>query len=451
MKFKEWFALAEAILDPKILKAKVLKIGDQSHLRREINLVIDKNGKVVEYDFAERRPYLTIKRNGSIDLHKLSPQSKEFRQIINALRPVYPDIDSFPVRHYFMALHMQGANDRDRTVGYWMKRQEVRLANKMPKYFYHGTSTNLWYDGIKENGLLPRRASGSSGTYGAQNIQALSQDDLVYVAADPDAATRTAAEQAAKKHGGMPLIIRIDTTGLDPDRLSPDEDTKASTAQASVDIGSTLAYKGRISASNLEPFLIGKINYDKQYKAVKWTRFEDVPMAEHPLTTRLKKGETPYSEEPEYYALLDAGIIGKEKDGYGYQHVVTDKNITDEKIRSILKNARWTQNVKAILKDLADGYSGNFTYLRGLVVPEEVLQEKWLKMILDSELFRFMPIREKDLKYFPQLEKPVTLENNSTYDSEEKAIKLAKMMGNITLPSLFEKIKKLYEKYKRES
>lgn len=442
-RFKEWIQITEAIFDPKLTNPVVNKNqGSKPYLNRNFSLTLDNKGNVIEYDYQQEKPHLTLTADKRIQLQKLGPQSKEFRQIINALRSKYPDIDQYPVEHYFQAGHMQGANNRYRTVGYWLGRPEIRLSNKLPRYFYHGTSTNLWYEGIKERGLYPRRISGSSGSYGAQNISALSQDDLVYLSTDPDAATREAARQATRKYGGNPLIIRINTNGLDPNKLTPDEDTRANTAQGSVDVASTLGYKGRVPSENLEPFLIGKTDPNGNQFQVKWEKFKDVPISEHPITTKLKKGEIPYYNDPEFYALLDAGIIGEEKtfDNNGFrqtQTVLLDKDITDEKIRSILKKSGWTQNVKAILNDIDNGYRGSIYQLKSLVIPKESLKENIIQLLLKSEIITVKDYEENKV-YF----------DVTNWNIQPHAIKLAKLMGKMSFNELSSQIKEFTEKYK---
>ena len=421
MDFKNWL---EALFDPNITKLKKFTSGDYKGLLHQYALSIDDNGNVINHDFNSKKPYVEIKPNKKeIDLQGLSPQSTQFHRIINAIKSKYPDIENWKVNHYFMAAHMSSASNRYRTVGFWLSKPEIRLANKMPQFFYHGTSTNLWYEGIKQRGLLPKKLTGSAGSYGSQNIQALSHDDLVYLATDPDAATREAAKQAAKKHGGLPLIIRINTTGLDPNKLAPDEDTNQQSAQASIDIASTLAYQGKIPPTNLEPFLIGEKKETKNSITYDWVKFHDVPVQEHPLTQRLKNNQVPYSNEPEYFALLDAGIIQttkKDNSAFPSYHdvVVNPQNINDQQIKQIIKNSGWTQNVKLILKDMEKGYSGFLYQIKDKIIPKNLTQNKLVKMIIDSQL---VSIRDYQDKYLLSL---------NDYKPTLSAIQLAKMLGN---------------------
>lgn len=455
-RFKEWFEITEALIDPKVTNLEKFKnYNDEPYLNRNIALTVDNKGNVVRRTKEMKEQYLIVTSDKRIQLHKLSPQSKEFRAIINALRPKFTDIDSYPVEHSFMSGHMMSASnrlrtnrekkieepiytqrnrDRVRTVGFWMQKPTIQLANKLPKYFYHGTSTNLWYEGIKTRGLAPRKFTGSSGGFGSQNINALSKDDLVYISTDPDAATRSAAKQVSTKYGGSPLIIRISTIGLDPYKLTADEDTSQQNPQASVNISSTLAYQGVIPAGNLEAFLIGEEKTENGRNYTDWKKFQDVPVTEHPVTTRLKQGQVPYYDTPEYIALMDAGIIGKERVSqpsghWQSQDVILNHNFDDNFIKSILKKAGWAQNVKYIEDDLNKAYRGMLYQLKGVEVPQEKLNDPILKMLIDSGIVKTYT---HDNRTFLEVE---------NWEVRPFAINLAKSMGKMNFQNLAEKIK----------
>ena len=427
MEFKKWLQNEARFNPSKVTKLTVF--GPQ----QAFNLAIDNEGNVVEPErLWKQKSYITIyprHRSGRIDLKNISPQSTEFRRIVKAIKSKYPDIENWNVEGNS---HMQSANSRSRTVGYWLSRPEIRLANKMPKYFYHGTSTNIWYEGIKQKGLIPRNITGSSGSFGSGNIAFLSYDDHVYLATDPDAATRTAAKQAARQHGGKPLIIRIETTGLDPDKLEPDEDTDATTAQTSVDISSTLAYKGRIPANNIEPFLLGKKQEKNSYQ-YDWEKFQDVPIEEHPLTQRLKQGEAPDTGDQNYYAIKDAGLfdIVKNTSGFVKKVVKNPENITDAQVKNILKNATWTTNARIILKDIEVPHKSIMDKLTGFSLTKESLENPMIKMVVDSGI-----IESHEINGIIYLSK-------GKYD-EDNAIKLAKMLGKKSFNQFKEQIQKFY-------
>lgn len=390
MNFSEWLRLDEAKIDPKLLRVRRIRgdDGKRNYLWRKMALMVDGSGNVVRWD-GEKESYMDFDPvNREIDLFYLSPQSKQFRSMIKALRPYFSNLGSFKVSHQFMAMHMvSGRPDtRYRTVDYWMSRPEFKLANKLPKYFYHGTSTNLWYDGIKGKGLVPRDIIGSSGSYGAMSATALSREGLVYLSADPDFATREAASQAARRHGGLPLIIRVSTEGLDAAKFMPDEDTRMRTAQESLDIASTLAYKGRIPASNLEPFLM------LRKRGEKWVPFEDVEVSEHPLTDLIRSKHMPHYGSYEHHVLYDAGIIGKLKtpDAWGSRESIEflRTDVTDKEVRDLLKKNKWAVNVEPIRVAFVEAYHKRtpISELRYYLFDPDILKEDSIKKLLKNDL-----------------------------------------------------------------
>jgi len=118
--------------DRPAYKSKIYK-GDRPRLSRTFALTIDNKGNVIPYDYSGpfRTPRIELQPNRTIALYFMSPQSSNFRKIVKALRSKYPNIDEYEVNHIFQPGHMQAAGSRKRTVGYWMSRPEVRLANKM--------------------------------------------------------------------------------------------------------------------------------------------------------------------------------------------------------------------------------------------------------------------------------------------------------------------------------
>lgn len=432
MQFKKWLTLIEAKFDPSVTKPQKVRQSD-THLHYDYDLDLDNQGNVISpyYLSPTVDSYLTINpKTKTVDLQTLSPQSTKFRRIILAIKSKYPDIEDWIVQRN--SVFQNAKSSKPRTVGYWLRKPEIRLFNKMPKYFYHGTSTNLWYEGIKQKGLVPRNITGSSGSYGSESISSLSYDDLVYLSTDPDASTRLAAGEAADKHGGKPLIIRIDTTGLDPSKLYPDEDSRKNTAQASVDVMSTLAYKGKIPASNLEPFLL-------KYR-MKWEKFHDVPVEEHPVTQMLKKGSRPSSSTSEYYALKDAGLINRIKtypdslDSSERDIVNNTEDITDAQVKKILSSATWVQNFKRILNYI-NNRNRELYNIETYQFTKEALENPIVKKLIDSGI---ASIREQwDGKTYLQI-------NRDTDETTERnAISLAKMLGKNNFEKEISKIKEL--------
>jgi hypothetical protein len=433
MNFQNWF---EAKFDPSITHLYKLNYQNKPFVRASYNLKIDGSGNVVpmsEEDWDTNIPHFEIKpREKKIALYQYSPQSTQFNKLIHALQVKYHDIYDWDVEIFFQAGHMQTGNRKwNRNVNYWLK-NTINFANKIPKYAYHGTSSNLWNLSIKKNGLLPRNVSGSMGSYGAQNVTSLSRGNLIYLSTHPDAAARTAAEQAAEKHGGRPIIIQIDTSGLFPEKFDIDEDArKVKTPHQSIEMMSAMAYREKIPASILKPYLIGERKSEGNYNFTKWEKYHDVDIDEHPLTKRLKRGELPYRGDVEYYALKDAGIIGKEEvylpSGHRQEKHVLKRDVTDAEIQKILHHSGWAQNAKAIEWDLNKGYGGIIYPLQGLDVTEKLLSDPLIKMLLKSNL--------------------LYVDHNSFriqgWEPEDKIIMLAKLMGKMSFAEFTQQLKNI--------
>ena len=325
-----------------------------------------------------------------------------------------------------------GNNQYNRTVGYWMKQKPVDINNKIPTTLYHGTCTNL-LPTIEKKGLLPRSLTGSTGSYGAQNVDSLSQHDLVYVSVHPDAATRTAAVQAARKHGGRPLILKIDSSQLFPERFVPDEDARhAKTAQDSVRTMSIMAYRGKIPAAIIQPFLLGKEETQNNRILINWFSYSPVPPEDHPWTTKLRNGEVPYSGDPEHYIFKHAGIIGDEEyqTDYGRQtRTVKKRDADNDEILDLLKNGGWAHNVNAIRKDLDNGYRGTLYGLKGLNPPAlpSSLQQT-LDMLLRSGLAK----RERDNSIYL-----------TTWNAEKEIVALARLMGRMDFRQFLQNVREI--------
>lgn len=439
MDFRIWL---EATFDPSLTHLyKTTWRDEKPRFGSTYRLKLDK-GQVVpitDEDTNNRTPYFELMPHArQISLQGMSPMSPDFAQFVKALRSKYRDIDNWEVQVWGQAGHMKTGNNKwNRTVGYWTRHEPVNLRDRMPLFFYHGTSSNLWNTGIKQNGLMPRRLSGSSGSYGAQNISALSQPDLVYLSVHPDAGAREASLQAAEKHGGRPLIVRVKGDALFPDRFVPDEDTRSNDPQDSIRRMAVVAYAGRIPASAVQPYLLGRRDDTGSTRQVYWTKYTDVPTEEHPLTKTLKANHLPGERDAAFFALQDAGIIDvKDKvddNGHRNRQVFKIRDADDEEIRGILKKSGWTQNVLAIFHDINNAYQGALYQLKDRPLPEDLTpeQEKVIKMLLESGLLRVETSGEH--KYF----------NLITWYPDKYAVKLAKLMGKMSFPELAKIVKSI--------
>lgn len=338
--FKEWL-LNEAIIN----KEEFLKeIGSTEN--PHLYLQLSPDGKILMPDQAYK-DVITIdkKYKSMIPVGSLQPLSKNFSNIINTIKKIYPEILNYAVSSTRVS-GFRSPSEGYRTVQYWLDQQRTEPKVNLPKYFYHGTSTNLYNMFIKEQGLVPRQISGSSGSYGASSVKALSKGMFNYITIHPDYATREAAIQASTNHGGLPLIIKIDSTAIDPTKLYPDEDAGAETWEESIQKIGTVAYKGIIPKSSIVPYEISKDNH-----RLKWLPYEEIPTMNHPKYEKLIATKEHGNKDPIFFALYDKEVIDKKGNLL--------QPITSEEFNEIIKNAKWTTNAWLIYESMGDGALGN--------------------------------------------------------------------------------------------
>jgi hypothetical protein len=128
------------------------------------------------------------------------------------------------------------------------KEYEKRTNSKrLPAYFYHGTSSKAWQL-IEKSGLSPRSVTSASPAYGASISSAKpAKENLIYLSASYGAAVRFAASDATRNYSGSyPVILQIDSKGMDANRLRADEDSQADAWQDSIHMLNSVAYEGTI-------------------------------------------------------------------------------------------------------------------------------------------------------------------------------------------------------------
>jgi hypothetical protein len=125
-----------------------------------------------------------------------------------------------------------------------------------PEFWYHGTST-AFLDKIRQHGLIPRRTSGVKASY--VGFATESNPQYVYLSDGHGSSVRFAATEAAKKHGGKPLVLKISGEAIDVDRLQPDEDSKESTWRGSLNLMGSAAYDGSI-----DPQFIDTVEWERK-------------------------------------------------------------------------------------------------------------------------------------------------------------------------------------------
>jgi hypothetical protein len=465
MDFKKW--LNEVTADPSYnpLARKLYKNqGSKPHLSGSRVFYVDR-GKIIDgypSGGTSWHPYYELNPNArSIQLHNVDPSGKEFRQVVKYLKKFIPKIDDFEVSLMNLS-HPENATRGKyyHNVSYWLGQKDtsVNPQQKLPEFLYHGTSTELWYSGIKSKGLMPRNTnpSGATGSYGASG--ALSHGDKVYLSVHPDLSTRGAAKQASSAHGGQPLIVKIRTDGLDLNKITGDEDMDKeyqSTVKQAKEMGQrvpsfasvsqqrmgAVAYAGRIPASLIQPFLMGK----RQINGIvdKWEPFQDIGQDEHALTKKLKQGGWFSSyDSPYFYALVDEGILKPtEKDRLHYE-VADPSSITDELVRALIKKSPWVVDANTISKELND-YGKNIKNLHYYPTKvEEPKLQKIIDMLVDSHIYLIQkntpPYRDY-LSYY-------------SWDATPKAIKLAKDLhkNKMSYSDMLKGMAEIEKKYKPE-
>ena len=127
--------------------------------------------------------------------------------------------------------------------------------DRLPKYLWHGTSLFRW-ERIREEGLLPLGESGAERAYGAKISSAKPADPkYVYMATTLGSAVRMAAQDAQisdEDSNSIPIILRINTSNLDYNKLRPDIDSRTGNWLDSMHIMDAIAYEGKIAPQDIE-------------------------------------------------------------------------------------------------------------------------------------------------------------------------------------------------------
>jgi pyruvate/2-oxoglutarate dehydrogenase complex dihydrolipoamide acyltransferase (E2) component len=127
-----------------------------------------------------------------------------------------------------------------------------RATDSVPR-FLHGTSTVAW-EHIQRQGLAPRAQSGARPAYGAHLSRAAKSDErCVYLTTQLGAAS-WAANDAARVHGGEPIILEVDASGIDEARLAGDEDSESESWRESMHRMGCVKHLGRIDPKHIRVY-----------------------------------------------------------------------------------------------------------------------------------------------------------------------------------------------------
>lgn len=418
MNFKQWL-LNEAIINKEEFLKEIGSTEDP-----HLYLQLSPDGKILMPDQAYK-DVITIEKKykSMMPVGSLQPLSKNFSNVINTIKKIYPEILNYAVSSAGVS-GFRSPSKEYRTVKYWLDQQRTEPKVNLPKYFYHGTSTNLYNMFIKEQGLVPRQISGSSGSYGASSVRAISKGMFNYIAIHPDYATREAATQAARNHGGLPLIIKIDSTAIDPTKLYPDEDAGAETWEESMHKIGTVAYKGIIPSSSITPYEISK-----DTNRLKWLPYEETPTMDHPKYENLIKRKIHESKDAIFFALYDKEVIDKKGNLL--------KPITSEEFNEIVKNAKWATNAWLIYESMGEGALG---HTRNYAISRSNFDKEAQQIILD-------------LYNNGILDNYLEMKSEYIYTHDDKIqniIKYAKSLGKKSWKEIEQKLRSVYLKNNRD-
>lgn len=136
-------------------------------------------------------------------------------------------------------------NGLDSTVGEYLDAGRPSEEGELPPVLFHGTSTAVLND-IKRHGIAPRRVTGTVPVFGAE-VAGVGCSDRVYLASGYALGpAKFAAADAARVLGGDPIVLAVDADALDPQRLSPDEDSGREDWVGSMWVMGTMSYRGVI-------------------------------------------------------------------------------------------------------------------------------------------------------------------------------------------------------------
>jgi len=118
-------------------------------------------------------------------------------------------------------------------------------------HFYHGTSSTA-AERIVVEGLKPRSQTNVDPAYGVGSNAGAGRAEAIYLTTQLGMA-KFAALDAAKAHHGDGVILEV--IGLNPDFVAADEDSKQTSAAASLARIGSIAYLAPIAASKIQVIL----------------------------------------------------------------------------------------------------------------------------------------------------------------------------------------------------
>lgn len=197
------------------------------------------------HDVYDRPAYATWRMHTSrseggtlLEVDGATESNYGFRQALREIVREYPEMIDFQVAF----------DGPPKAVRDLLRMPSPRRTDWSKVKLYHGTTSEVWAS-VMSDGLRPRGETNVEPVYGTMGANAEGgRVDAVYLT-DQQNTAHMAAIQAARKHGGDPVVFEV--WGLDPAKVLPDEDSKEDTAEASLARIGSVAYAGTIPPRNL--------------------------------------------------------------------------------------------------------------------------------------------------------------------------------------------------------
>ena len=215
---------------------------------RNFEFYVDENGEITQerYNAEGRNTEIFIQQrpnNPSLTSLMIEGMSDTHPHLIKTLEFL------MQVDEKFKFANLRLDNNPKISVEDFVKQNSIK--NGMPEFLYHGTSSDA-ASSIFKRGLLPRDLSNQDSKYKSiQSGESLS--DRVYLCTFGNiGSAKFAARQSASVDYSKPVILKIATQTLLRENLRPDEDSKASTWEDSMNSMGSLSYIGVINPNLIE-------------------------------------------------------------------------------------------------------------------------------------------------------------------------------------------------------
>lgn len=186
-----------------------------------------------EFSGEERHAEFFIEQHRKVHVERMTGEHPHIRAAIQQLITLAPDLANASLRF---------DNNPKITLSEFL---EEGLGDTI---LYHGTSAAL-LGRIAREGLTPRRGR-EAHNFTERSGESLN-DRVYFSSLSCLGHARFAAESAAKKHGGPPVILQVSLSRLPVSDLVPDEDSKAEAWHDSLSRLGACAYRGTVPPDSI--------------------------------------------------------------------------------------------------------------------------------------------------------------------------------------------------------